>query len=67
MTTNKSKKPQMFLFILLIIVGLVVACGSFISNDYVKFGITLVCICVGLFGTFSAIGQSGDTSEEQEK
>jgi len=67
MATNKSKKPQMLLYILLIVIGLVVACGSFIPNDYVKFGITLVCLCVGIFGTFSVIGQSGDTSEEQEK
>jgi len=67
MGSNKSKKPQMLLYILLIVVGLVVACSNFVPNDYIKFGITLVCLCVGIFGTFSAIGQSGDTNEEIEK
>ena len=64
MGSNKSKKSQILLFILLIIVGLVVACSNFVPNDYVKFGITLVCLCVGIFGAFSAIGQSGNTNEE---
>ncbi|MDR2921178.1 MAG: hypothetical protein LBV72_17670 [Tannerella sp.] len=64
MGSNKSKKPQMLLCILLIIVGLVMACGNFIPNDYIKFGVTLVSLCVGVFGAFNALGQSGNTNEE---
>lgn len=64
MGSNKSKKSQLLLCLILTIVGLVVACGNFIPNDYIKFGVTLVCLCIGIFGTFSALGQSGNTNEE---
>lgn len=63
METSKSKKPQMALYILLIIVGLVFAFGDFIPNEYVKFGVTIVSLCVGFFGAFATIGQSGSTNE----
>lgn len=67
MGANKSRKPQLFLYVILIIVGLIVACGSFVPNEYVKFGIVLISLCVGVLGTFSVIGQSDDAGEELEK
>jgi uncharacterized membrane protein YfcA len=62
----KSKKVQMYLYLLLIAVGCVAACSTVIPNDYLKLAVVLVCICVGLFGILKSLGGSADTEEERK-
>jgi len=60
---NNSGKVRIYLYVLLTIVGCVVACSSLITNDYLKLVIVLVTLCIGLFGIMK--GLSADTTTEE--
>ena len=50
MTTNKSGKIRIYLYVLLTIAGCVFACSSIIPNDYIKLVVVMGTLCVGLYG-----------------
>ena len=47
MTTNKSGKIRIYLYVLLTIAGCVFACSSIIPNDYIKLVVVMGTLCVG--------------------
>ena len=49
MTTNKSGKIRIYLYVLLTIAGCVFACSSIIPNDYIKLVVVMGTLCVGLY------------------
>lgn len=65
---NKSGKIRIYLYVLLTIAGCVLACSSLISNDYLKLGIVMAALCVGLFGIMKGLSrpkETGDVSVEE--
>ena len=57
MTTNKSGKIRIYLYVLLTIAGCVFACSSIIPNDYIKLVVVMGTLCVGLYGIMNVIGR----------
>ena len=62
MTTNKSGKIRIYLYVLLTIAGCVFACSSIIPNDYIK---VMGTLCVGLYGIMKGLSSTGTSSEEE--
>ena len=61
--STKKNKASLYLYIIITIVGCVLACGSIIPNDYLKLVIVMVALGVGLFGIMKALSTP---SEEEE-
>ena len=55
MTTNKSGKIRIYLYVLLTIAGCVFACSSIIPNDYIKLVVVMGTLCVGLYGIMKGL------------
>jgi predicted membrane channel-forming protein YqfA (hemolysin III family) len=62
MATKKSKK-NVYFFILLTVVGCVLACSSIITNDYLKLVVVMVSLCVGLFGIMKSLSNPASKEE----
>ncbi len=67
MAKNKSDKFRIYLFVLITIVGCVLACSSIITNDYLKLVIVMTALCVGLFGVMKALGKNHDDADAVER
>lgn len=65
MSTKKSGKVRIYLYVLLTIAGCVFACSSIIPNDYVKLVVVMGSLFIGLYGIMKGLSNSG-TSEEEE-
>lgn len=64
MSKKSSGKGRVFLYALLTIAGCVLACSSFVSNDYVKFLLVIVTLCVGLYGLMRGLSSSSSDRKE---
>jgi hypothetical protein len=62
MATKKSKK-NVYFFILLTLVGCVLACSSIITNDYLKLVVVMASLCVGLFGIMKSLSSPASKEE----
>lgn len=58
MTTNKSGKIRIYLYVLLTIAGCVFACSSIIPNDYIKLVVVMGTLCVGLYGIMKGLSST---------
>ena len=66
MTTHKkSHKYGIYLYVLLTIVGCVLACSNIITNDYLKLVVVMGVLFLGLFGIMKGLSTSTETAEEQ--
>ena len=66
MTTHKkSHKQGIYLYVLLTIVGCVLACSNIIPNDYLKLVVVMGALLFGLFGIMKSLSTSNETAEEQ--
>ena len=66
MTTHKkSHKYSIYLYVLLTIVGCVLACSNIITNDYLKLVVVMGALFLGLFGIMKGLSTSTETAEEQ--
>ena len=65
MTTKKSHKYGIYLYVLLTIVGCVLACSNIISNDYLKLVVVMGALCFGLYGIMKGLRTPSETAEEQ--
>ena len=65
MTTKKSHKYCIYLYVLLTIVGCVLACSNIISNDYLKLVVVMGALCFGLYGIMKGLSTPSETAEEQ--
>lgn len=66
MSTKKSK-TGMLLYLLLTIAGIVFACSSIITNDYLKLVVVMVSLCVGLFGIMKGLSSPRATQEASKE
>ncbi|MCD7930064.1 MAG: hypothetical protein LUH15_01085 [Tannerellaceae bacterium] len=64
MASNKTKNLSTYLFIVLTVAGIVLACSSIITNDYMKLVIVMVTLAIGLFGIMKSLS---NPSEEKTK
>lgn len=65
MTTKKSGKARIYLYVLLTIAGCVFACSSIIPNDYVKLVVVMSALCFGLYGIMKGLSNPSTSSEEE--
>ena len=65
MTTKKSHKYGIYLYVLLTIVGCVLACSNILSNDYLKWVVVMAALCFGLYGIMKGLSTPSETAEEQ--
>ena len=65
MTTKKSHNYGIYLYVLLTIVGCVLACSNIISNDYLKLVVVMGALCFGLYGIMKGLSTPSETAEEQ--
>lgn len=63
MSTKKSNKTRIYLYVIITIIGCVLACSSIIPNDYLKLVIVMVALGTGLFGIMKGLSHS-ESSEE---
>ncbi|MDR0749232.1 MAG: hypothetical protein LBF62_06645 [Tannerellaceae bacterium] len=54
MATKKSKK-NIYFFILLTVLGCVLACSSIVTNEYLKLVVVMASLCIGLFGFMKSL------------
>ena len=65
MTTKKSHNFGIYLYVLLTIVGCVLACSNIITNDYLKLVVVMGALLFGLFGIMKGLSTSNETAEKQ--
>ena len=65
MTTKKSHNFVIYLYVLLTIVGCVLACSNIIPNDYLKLVVVMGALLFGLFGIMKGLSTSNETAEKQ--
>ena len=65
MTTNKSGKIRIYLYVLLTIAGCVFACSSIIPNDYIKLVVVMGIQIVGLNRKMKILSSTRTSSEEK--
>ena len=65
MTTKKSHNFGIYLYVLLTIVGCVLACSNIFPNDYLKLVVVMGALLFGLFGIMKGLSTSNETAEKQ--
>ena len=66
MTTKKnSHKYGIYLYVLLTIIGCVLACSNIIPNDYLKLVVVMGTLDFGLYGIMKGLSHPTETAEEQ--
>lgn len=65
MAKKKSGKVRLYMFVILTIVGCVLACSSIITNDYLKLIIVLASICIGVVGIMKGLSNSEEPRTEE--
>lgn len=66
MTTKKnSHKYGIYLYVLLTIIGCVLACSNIIPNDYLKLVVVMGTLSFGLYGIMKGLSHPTETAEEQ--
>lgn len=63
MTTKKSNKPRIYIYVIITIIGCVLACSSIITNDYLKLVIVMGALGVGLYGIMRGLSQPSSSEE----
>lgn len=65
MATKSSKKYITYFYVILTIIGCVLACSTLISNDYIKLVVVMCSFMVGLYGIMKSLSSS-ETSDEAD-
>ncbi len=67
MSAKNSSKFKVYFFILLTILGCVLACTSLIPNDYLKLVVVMGSLLVGIYGISKSLGRAVTNDSEEEK
>lgn len=67
MSAKNSSKFKVYFFILLTILGCVLACTSLIPNDYLKLVVVMSSLLVGIYGISKSLGRAVTNDSEEEK
>lgn len=63
MATKKSSKGRIYLYVIVTIIGCVLACSSIITNDYLKLVIVMATLFIGLIGIMRGLSHPSSTEE----
>ena len=61
--STKKNKINTYLYIIITVIGCILACSSIIPNDYLKLAIVMIALGVGLYGIMKSLSTP---SEEEE-
>ena len=67
MSAKNSSKFKIYFFILLTILGCVLACTSLIPNDYLKLVVVMGSLLIGIYGISKSLGSAVTNDSEEEK
>ena len=67
MSAKNSSKFKVYFFILLTILGCVLACTSLIPNDYLKLVVVMGSLLVGIYGISKSLGRAVTNDSEEEE
>lgn len=65
--STKKNKLSLYLYIIITLVGCVLACSSIIPNDYLKLVVVMVALGVGLFGIMKSLSTPSEETVTDEK
>lgn len=65
--STKKNKFSLYLYIIITLVGCVLACSSIIPNDYLKLVVVMVALGVGLFGIMKSLSTPSEETVTDEK
>lgn len=63
---NGKSKAGVYINIIVIIVGCVLACTNIIPNDYLKLIVVMVALFAGLYGIAKSLNSSKENEEQEE-
>lgn len=61
--STKKNKFSIYIYIIITIIGCILACSSIIPNDYLKLVIVMGSLGVGLYGIMKALSTPSTTEE----
>ena len=61
--STKKNKFSIYIYIIITVIGCVLACSSIIPNDYLKLVIVMVALGAGLFGIMKSLSNPSTTEE----
>jgi len=64
---NSKSKVRVYINILIIIAGCVLACTNLIPNDYVKLIVVMVALFAGLYGIAKGLNSAKEGEEQEEE
>ena len=67
MSAKNSSKFKTYFFIILTILGCILACSSLIPNDYLKLVVVMGSLLVGIYGISKSLGHAVTNDSEEEK
>ena len=67
MSAKNSSKFKTYFFIILTILGCILACSSLIPNDYPKLVIVMGSLIVGIYGISKGLSHSVTNDSEEKK
>ena len=67
MSAKNSSKFKTYFFIILTILGCILACSSLIPNDYLKLVVVMGSLLVGIYGISKSLGRAVTNDSEEEK
>ena len=67
MATNNSSKFKTYLYIALTILGCILACSSIIPNVYLKLGVVMASLIIGIYGISKSLSKSESKESSESK
>lgn len=59
----KKSKSNIYIYVIITIIGCVLACSSIIPNDYLKLVIVMIALGAGLYGIMRGLSTPPETEE----
>lgn len=61
--STKKNKSNIYIYVVITILGCVLACSSIIPNDYLKLVVVMGTLCVGVYGIMKGLSSLPTTEE----
>ncbi len=61
--STKKNKFSIYIYVVITIIGCVLACSSIIPNDYLKLVVVMTAFSVGMYGIMKGLSPSSPTEE----
>lgn len=61
--STKKNKYSIYIYVIITIIGCVLACSSIITNDYLKLVVVMVAMGTGLYGIMKSLSTPASAEE----